>query len=161
MKSPSERPIRPKPSLGFFRKGTARVATWLSSGHYFHAPLWLVGCVVWGLAFFLCSALMLHLSARQGLSGRVDWLGLCLMALAPAGLVVLLVQRIRERPSPEQLAALSAIFQAGPGTRGAIVVTRNGVPEVIATVRSKEEYLEMAASGTLPHDHHVYLPSDA
>lgn len=61
----------------------------------------------------------------------------------------------------EQKAALSAIFAAGPGTSGAVLVTRNGAPEVIATVRSTEEYLELAGSGQLPQDHRVYLPSDA
>ncbi|AKJ00944.1 Hypothetical protein AA314_02570 [Archangium gephyra] len=82
------------------------------------------------------------------------------MALGPAGLVVMTMQRIRARPTPEQRAALSAIFAAGPGTIGAVVVTRNGVPEVLATVRSTEEYLALAGSGQLPPDHFVYLPDD-
>jgi hypothetical protein len=40
------------------------------------------------------------------------------------------------------------------------VVTGNGVPEVVATVRSTEEYLKLAGSGQLPHDHLVFLPED-
>ncbi|WP_375771097.1 hypothetical protein NR798_09415 [Archangium gephyra] len=72
----------------------------------------------------------------------------------------MIVQRLRAQPTPEQRAALSAIFAAGPGTIGAVVVTRNGVPEVLATVRSKEEYLQLAGSGQLPHDHLVFLPDD-
>jgi hypothetical protein len=40
------------------------------------------------------------------------------------------------------------------------VVKRNGVPEVIATVRSREEYLELAATDRLPVDHIVFLPDD-
>ena len=86
---------------------------------------------------------------------------MALVAGAVAGLVVIIMRRIREEPTPEQKAALAAIFEAGPGTRGAVVVTRNGVPEVLATVRSKEEYLERAASGQFPEDHRVYLPDDA
>jgi hypothetical protein len=90
----------------------------------------------------------------------IDWLGVSLAAIGPAGLVVMIVQRIRAQPSREQRAALAAIFSAGPGTIGAVVVTKNGAPEVVATVRSAQEYMELAGSGQLPHDHRVYLPDD-
>ena len=90
----------------------------------------------------------------------IEWLGVGLYAAAPAGLLMMIVQRLRAQPSPEQRAALSAIFRAGPGTIGAVVVTRNGKPEVVATVRSIDEYMALAGSGQLPHDHRVYLPDD-
>ena len=123
-------------------------------------PLWALGGIVWLVAFGALAAYMLYLSAHHRFTGRIDWPGLGVMALGPAALVVMMVHHVRARPSPEQRAALSAIFKAGPGTIGAVMVTRNGVPEVIATVKSKEEYLHLVGSGQLPHDHHVYLPSD-
>ncbi|WP_309888083.1 hypothetical protein [Archangium sp.] len=82
------------------------------------------------------------------------------MASGLTGLLLMIVEKVRSQPMPEQRAALSAIFAAGPGTIGAVVVTRNGVPEVLATVRSIEEYMELAGSGQLPQDHRVYLPDD-
>jgi hypothetical protein len=82
-------------------------------------------------------------------------------AAGVAMVVVGIVKRLQEEPTKEELAALKAIFQAGPGTLGAVVVTRNGVPEVVATVRSREEYLALAASGRIPVDHFVFLPTDA
>ena len=74
--------------------------------------------------------------------------------------VVEIVRRIRAEPTPEERVAFWAIFHSPPGTLGAGVVTRNGVPEVIATVRSTEEYLKLAGSGQLPADHVVFLPDD-
>jgi hypothetical protein len=123
-------------------------------------PLWFIGLGVWVMAFVAMSGFWLYQGRSKGLSGRIDWPGWALGAVGPAGLVVMIVQRIRAQPTPEQRAALSAIFAAGPGTIGAVVVTRNGVPEVLATVRSTEEYLELAGSGQLPPDHFVYLPDD-
>ena len=70
------------------------------------------------------------------------------------------VQRIRAEPTPEERAAFWAIFHSEPGTIGAVVVTRDGKPEVLATVRSVEEYVKLAGSGHLPPDHRVFLPND-
>ena len=124
-------------------------------------PLWLLGVRVWAGAFVALSVLEYYQSThQQGHSGKIEWRALVLAAASVAGLVVMVVQRIRSEPTPEQRAAFWAIFHAEPGTIGAVVVTRNGVPEVIATVRSTEEYLKLAGSGQLPHDHVVFLPDD-
>jgi hypothetical protein len=123
-------------------------------------PLWTIGLAVWVVTFVAASGYWLYEGSRRGLTGQVDYAGWALGALGPAGLVVMIVQRIRAEPTPEQRAAFWAIFHAEPGTIGAVVVTRNGVPEVIATVRSTEEYLKLAGSGQLPHDHVVFLPDD-
>ncbi|WP_152622685.1 hypothetical protein [Archangium violaceum] len=123
-------------------------------------PLWLIGLGVWIVTLGVVSARWLDLSIRQELSGPINWPGLALIAMGPAGLVMMIVQRIRAEPTPEERAAFWAIFHAEPGTIGAVVVTRKGVPEVIATVRSTEEYLKLAGSGQLPADHRVYLPDD-
>jgi hypothetical protein len=124
--------------------------------------LWRLGLMLWLVAFVMFTALEYYQSTYQkGHPGEIDWLFVVLAAFGPAGLVVMLVEHVRAQPTREQKAALSAIFAAGPGTIGAVLVKRNGVPEVIATVRSVEEYLELAGSGQLPHDHLVYLPSDA
>ena len=72
----------------------------------------------------------------------------------------MIVERIRAEPTPEERAVFWAIFHSPPGTIGAVVVTRNGKPEVIATVRSVEEYVKLAGSGQLPPDHRVFLPND-
>ncbi|MFY0527926.1 hypothetical protein ACN28I_33830 [Archangium gephyra] len=69
---------------------------------------------------------------------------------------MMIVQRIRAEPTPEERAAFWALLAAEPGTIGAVVVKRNGVPEVIATVRSVEEYWMLAASGKLPHEHYFF-----
>lgn len=121
-------------------------------------PLWLLGVMAWLGVFGALACLTL---VRPGRSGRPDWLGLGVLAGAAAVAVVMFVRHGRGRPSPEQQAALSALFQAGPGTLGAVVVTRNGVPEVLATVRTREEYLELVHEGRLPPDHRLYLPDDA
>ncbi|HZH12793.1 MAG TPA: hypothetical protein VE057_00375 [Archangium sp.] len=123
-------------------------------------PLWLIGLGSWIVAFVAISCFWLYHGSRNGLLHRIDWSALVVMAVAPAGLVVMIVQRIRAEPTPEQRAAFWAIFHAEPGTIGAVVVTRNGVPEVIATVRSTEEYVKLAGSGQLPPDHVVFLPDD-
>lgn len=124
-------------------------------------PLWLIGFVTWTIAaVFFTGAEYRRMNLHPESPQRVEWQGLGLFAAAIAGLVVMIVQRIRSQPSPEQRAALAAIFSAGPGTIGAVVVTRNGAPEVVATVRSVQEYMELAGSGQLPHDHRVYLPDD-
>jgi hypothetical protein len=95
-------------------------------------------------------------------AARVDWRFVALLAGAVAGAVVMLVHELRGRPSPAQQAALAAIFNSeDPNTIGAVVVMKNGTPEVIATVRSREEYLELAGAGQLPVDHLVFLPDDA
>lgn len=123
--------------------------------------LWKLGLTAWPIAFVMFAALEYYLSTHQkGHPGTIDWLFVVLMAFGPTGLLVMLVEHIQAQPTPDQEAALSAIFAAGSGTIGAVVVTRNGVPEVIATVRSVEEYMELAGSGQLPHDHRVYLPDD-
>lgn len=124
-------------------------------------PLWLLGGSVWLGAFGAITALEHYSSThQQGHSGKIDWLAVGLLAGAVTVLVVQVVQRFRAQPTPEQRAALSAIFAAGPGTIGAVVVTKNGVPEVLATVRSRDEYLELVGSGQLPHDHFIFLPDD-
>ncbi len=123
-------------------------------------PLWLIGLGVWLVTFGVLSARWNDPRIRQTLSGPINWPGLALMAVAPAGLVMMIVRRIRAEPTPEERAAFWAIFHSEPGTIGAVVVTRNGAPEVIATVRSTEEYLKLAGSGQLPSDHRVYLPND-
>ena len=125
-------------------------------------PLWLLGGSVWFGALGAFTVLEYSLSThQQGHSGRVDWLAVGLLAGAVTILVMQGVQRIRAQPTPEQRAALSAIFAAGSGTIGAVVVTRNGVPKILATVRSMEKYLKLAGSGQLPHDHLVFLSEDA
>ena len=123
-------------------------------------PLWLLGLLVWLSIFAATSGLLLYRNASTGRPRPIDWPGLALIAIGPAALVVMIVQRIRAEPTPEERAAFWAIFHAEPGTIGAVVVTRNGVPEVIATVRSTEEYLKLAGSGQLPQDHRVFLPDD-
>ena len=123
--------------------------------------LWRIGLVSWLIAFAMLAGFEGYRSrSLAGHPGRIDWLALVILSSAVAGLISMTVQRVREQPTAEQRAALEAIFEAGPGTRGAVVVTRDGAPKVIATVRSKEEYLELARSGQLPEDHRVYLPSD-
>lgn len=124
-------------------------------------PLLLLGFLVWLVAFGALSVFWLYWSVRHDLQGRIDWRGLGVMALGPTGLILMVVQHMRERPSAEQRAALAAIFAAGPDTRGAVLVTRQGKPQVIATVRSREEYLELLGSGQLPEEHSVYLPDEA
>lgn len=123
-------------------------------------PFWLLGLLVWLSTFAATSGLLLYRSINTGRPRRIDWPGLALIAIGPAGLAMMIVRRIRAEPTPEQRAAFWAIFHAEPGTIGAVVVTRNGVPEVVATVRSTEEYLKLAGSGQLPHDHVVFLPDD-
>ncbi|HEX5745209.1 MAG TPA: hypothetical protein VFZ09_03135 [Archangium sp.] len=124
--------------------------------------LWRLGLRVWPFAFGLVTAFEYCRSTyHPGSPWKIDWPGVVVVATALMGLVVMIAEHVRAQPSPEQKAALSAIFAAGPGTIGAVLVTRDGVPEVIATVRSLEEYLELAGSGQLPHDHRVYLPADA
>lgn len=123
-------------------------------------PLWLIGLGVWMVSFVAFSGYWLYEGSRRGLTGQVDYAGWALGAVGPAGLVVMIVQRIRAEPTPEERAVFWAIFHSPPGTIGAVVVTRNGAPEVIATVRSTEEYLKLAGSGQLPPDHRVYLPND-
>jgi hypothetical protein len=126
-------------------------------------PLWLLGGIVWAGASVPIAGLAFYASWRKhGAEARVDWLFVGLLAGAIAGAVVMAVHELRSRPSPAQQAALSAIFNAtNPGTIGAVVVMKDGTPEVIATVRSREEYLELAGSGRLPADHLVFLPDDA
>jgi hypothetical protein len=123
-------------------------------------PLWMIGLGVWVVAFVAFTGYWLYEGSRRGLTGQVDYAGWGLMALGPAGLVVMIVQRIRAEPTPEERAVFWAIFHSPPGTIGAVVVTRNGKPEVIATVRSVEEYLKLAGSDQLPPDHRVFLPND-
>jgi hypothetical protein len=123
-------------------------------------PLWLIGLAVWVVDFVAFTGYWLYEGSRRGLTGQVDYAGWALAAVAPAGLVVMIVQRIRAEPTPEERAVFWAIFHSPPGTIGAVVVTRNGKPEVIATVRSTEEYLKLAGSGQLPPDHRVFLPND-
>ena len=123
-------------------------------------PLWLIGLGVWIVTFGVVSVRWSDPSVRQKLSGPINWPGLALMAVGPAGLAMMIVRRIRAEPTPEERAVFWAIFHSPPGTIGAVVVTRNGVPEVIATVRSTEEYLTLAGSGQLPPDHRVFLPND-
>lgn len=115
-------------------------------------PLWLIGLMVWVVAFGVVSALWIDLSIRQKLSGPIGWPGLALMAVGPAGLVMMIVHRLRTEATPEERAAFWALL-AEPGTVGAVVVKRNRKPEVIATVRSLEEYRMLAAKGKLPHEH--------
>jgi hypothetical protein len=117
--------------------------------------------VAWPIAFGAVYVARFLLGLHRGEQLETDWKFAAIAAASFAGLIVLIVKDLRDRPTPEQLAALGAIFQAGPGTLGAILVKRNGVPEVIATVRSREEYLELAASERLPPDHTLYLPEDA
>jgi hypothetical protein len=125
-----------------------------------HIPLWRLGLLVWLTIFAATSGLLLYRSVSTGRPRTIDWPGLALIALGPAGLVVMIVRRIRAEPTPEERAVFWAIFHSPPGTIGAVVVTRNGVPEVIATVRSVEEYVKLAGSGQLPPDHRVFLPND-
>jgi hypothetical protein len=125
-----------------------------------HIPLWKLALWVWPVCFGLVTGFETFLGHYLGDAEKVDWLLVGVVSSALAAVVIMIVERVQARPSPEQRAALSAIFRAGPGTIGAVVVTRHGVPEVIATVKSKEEYLQLVGSGQLPPDHHVYLPSD-
>ncbi|WP_223738073.1 hypothetical protein NR800_11560 [Corallococcus interemptor] len=113
-------------------------------------PVWLgAAIIVTGLAY------------NRSPTGQVDWLFVALLSTAATGIVVAIVRELRARPSSVQQVALKAIFNAKePGTIGAVLVMKNGSPEVIATVRSREEYLELANSGRLPVDHLVFLPDD-
>lgn len=121
-----------------------------------------MGVGVWLGTFGVLAGLDFHLSQRRhGSSGTVDWLFVGLLSSALAGLIVTVLRHIRSRPSPVEQAALAALLSAEPGTIGAVLVTRNGVPEVIATVRSREEYMELVHSGQLPAEHQLFMPSDA
>jgi hypothetical protein len=121
-------------------------------------PGWALAGPIWLGAALLVTGLVYQRSP----TGRVDWLFVVLLSTAFTGIVVAFVRALRTRPSPMQRAALEAIFHAKePGTIGAVLVMKNGTPEVIATVRSREEYLELAASGRLPEEHLVFLPDDA
>lgn len=112
----------------------------------------------WLMAFVATYIVRFYLIMRHGEQHETDWRASAIWATAAAGLIVMTVKDLKEEPTQEQLAALEAIFQAGPGTIGAVVVTKNGIPEVIATVRSREEYLELAGSRALPPVHKVLLP---
>lgn len=126
-----------------------------------HVSLQRLFAVTWLITFTVAYCFRLYLRLRHGEEYEVNWRVAALGATGVAGMAVLIVKRIQEEPTQEELVALEAVFQAGPGTLGAVVVTRNGVPEVVATVRSREEYLQLAASGSLPADHFVFLPEDA
>jgi len=120
----------------------------------------MIGLGVWVVTFVAVSGFWLYEGLYKGRTGQIDYAAWALFAVSPAGLVVMIVRRIRAEPTPEERAAFWAIFHAEPGTIGVVVVTRNGKPEVIATVRSTEEYLTLAGSGQLPPDHRVFLPND-
>lgn len=123
---------------------------------------WLFAGIVWAVSFGAVAGLQSYLAARrQAGSGRVDWLFVSVLATALTVAVVSVVRRLRSQPSAAQQAALGALLDAEPGKLGAVVVMRNGVPEVIATVRSREEYLVLLQSGQLPEDHSLYLTEDA
>lgn len=126
-------------------------------------PLWLLAGLLWLGTAIIVTGLVFYVSAREpGSAGQVDWLFVALLSTAVTGIVVTIVREFRARPSPMQQAALTAIFNAEePDTIGAVVVMKNGSPEVIATVRSRDEYLELAGSGRLPEDHFVFMPDDA
>ncbi|HEX5747258.1 MAG TPA: hypothetical protein VFZ09_13530 [Archangium sp.] len=109
------------------------------------------------MAFGIVSALWIDLSIRQKLPGPISWPSLALIAACAAILVVMIVQRIRSEPTPEQRAAFWALLEAEPGTVGAVVVKKKGKPEVIATVRSVEEYWMLAGLGKLPHEHTLVM----
>ena len=115
-------------------------------------PLWLLGGLLWLGTAAIVTGLVFHVSSREpGSKGRVDWLFVALLSTAITGIVLMVVREVRARPSPMQQAALTAIFNAeDPATIGAVVVMKNGTPEVVATVRSREEYLELAGSGNCP-----------
>lgn len=117
--------------------------------------------MVWLSAFVAMTGLEFYWKARQKTRAEgMDWLLVVVGSAALAGMIMMIVERVQSRPSLEQRAALSAIFRAGSGTIGAVVVTKNGKPEVVATLRSVDEYVQLAGSGQLPHDHRVYLPDD-
>jgi purine-cytosine permease-like protein len=126
-----------------------------------HISLKRLFIVTWIAAFLADYCFRFYLIWRHGSQYETSWRYTAIQSTAVAGLVALIVKRIQEEPTKEEVAALDAIFQAGPGTIGAVVVTRHGVPEVVATVRSREEYLQLAASGRIPVDHFVFLPTDA
>ena len=114
--------------------------------------------LIWVLSF---AALVWIQLRRPAPSGRIDWLFAGLGSSAFAFLAVFLARRMALRPSPAQQAALAALFQAPPGTVGAVVVTRDGVPTVVATVRSRDEYLSLVGEGRLPAEHQLFLADDA
>jgi hypothetical protein len=118
--------------------------------------------VLAGLLWLGTASIVTGLVHHRSSTGRVDWLFVALLSTAVTGIVVAVVRELRARPSPVQRAALEAIFDARePGIIGAVLVMKNGTPEVIATVRSREEYLELAGSGRLPVDHLLFMPDDA
>jgi membrane protein implicated in regulation of membrane protease activity len=125
-------------------------------------PLWLLAGLLWLGTSIIVTGLVFYVSSREpGSTGKVDWLFVALLSTAVTGIVVAIVRELRARPSPMQQAALTAIFNAeDPDTIGAVVVMKNGTPEVVATVRSRDEYLELAGSGQLPEAHLVFLPDD-
>lgn len=126
-------------------------------------PWWVLAGLLWLGTAIIATGLVFHVSSREpGSTGQVDWLFVTLLSTAVTGIVVAIIREFRARPSPIQRAALTAIFNAEePGTIGAVVVMKNGTPEVVATVRSRDEYLELAGSGRLPVDHFVFMPDDA
>jgi hypothetical protein len=126
------------------------------------APLWLLGVLVWPGAFLIVTGIIFYVNSRKpDPSGSSHWPFICVLASAITAAVVLVVRDIRARPSALQRAALEVLLNAEPGTIGAVVVMNNGRPEVIATVRSREEYLERAGKGQFPTDHYLYLSADA
>ena len=123
--------------------------------------LWALGAIAGVIAFGVMVALQLFLNrGAPGQPVQIDWHFVVFSTGSVTGIVVIIAHRVRSQPSSEQIAALAAIYRAGPGTRGAVVVTRNGVPEVLATVRSKEEYQRLLASGRFPQDHSFFMPND-
>ncbi len=120
-------------------------------------PLWLIGLGVWAVAFVAFTGFWFYECSRKGLEGQMEWAAWAVGALGPAILVVMIVQRIRAEPTPEERAAFWALLAAEPGTIGAVVVKKKGVPEVIATVRSVEEYWMLASKGKLPADHQFFM----
>ncbi|MBN8231221.1 hypothetical protein JYK02_27250 [Corallococcus macrosporus] len=126
-------------------------------------PGWVLAGLLWLGTAILVTGLVSHVRAPEsGATGQVDWVFVALLSTAVTGILVAIIREFRARPSPMQRAALDAIFNARePGTIGAVVVMKNGTPEVVATVRSRDEYLELAGSGRLPVDHRVFLPDDA
>ena len=126
------------------------------------AGSWVLSGLAWAGAFLAIAGIESYQVSRhpEG-SRRVDWLFVFILSSALAAAVVMVVRRIRSRPSAAQKAALAALLHEAPGTTGAVVVMKEGTPEVIATVRNREEYLELLRAGRLPEDHQLFLTDDS
>jgi hypothetical protein len=126
-----------------------------------HISLKRLFIVSWLIAFGVLYVLMFLRRLGPGDVWEPDWRFAAISAVGVAGLITLIVKRLQDEPTKEERESFWALFNSKPGVVGVVLVTKNGVPEVIATVRSREEYLHLAGSGQLPVDHKLFIAEDA